>query len=57
MHALATDTVNDDLTPENAEACREYRRTHAAEHECLYDHETEKVELLRYWSELPHRNG
>ena len=57
MKALTTDTIYDYLTPEEAEACRAYLRSYSAEYERLRDRETDEMGLLRYWSELAHRNA
>ena len=50
MSMLATDTIYDYLTPEEAEACRAYRRAYAAEYERLRDQETDELRLLCYES-------
>ncbi len=52
-----TDTVYDYLTPQEAAACRAYRLSYAAECERLHGRETDELGLLRYWSELAHRNA
>ena len=57
MKACTTDTVYDYLTPEEAAACRAYLRAYATEYERLRDQETDELALLRYWSELAHRNA
>ena len=57
MRTLTTDTIYDYLSPEEAKACRAYLGEYRAEYERLRDRETDDLELLRYWSELAHRNA
>ena len=57
MRTLLTDTIYDYLTPDEAAACRAYKREYAAEWERLMDGETDELGLLRYWSELAYRNA
>ncbi len=52
-----TDTIYDYLTPDEAGACRAYLAAYRSEYARLHDRQDGELGLLRYWSELAHRNA